>query len=217
MTTNVPQDVLEDAVAAGFYSNPHAHHGGIHVGGDVYITDRLMKFVQLRAQRQQGAEPDVVYVADYYGDSLIGKYDENEKLYFMPDGDGYTKEQLAEFDVQFFHSTPPKANALVAAAYRKAAKICMNRHASLHKGKMHSAATEAKKCASIILSAIPADAEAALREVSDKVAEAIKGAFKDEIASAKHFNLPGVADALEAFQDTVVTFAVNSILGEGGK
>jgi hypothetical protein len=68
-----------------------------------------------------------------------------------------------------------------------------------------------------ILAAIPADSQGALREVSDKVAEAIKGAFKDEIASAKHFNVPGVADALEAFQDTVVTFAVNSVLGEGGK
>jgi hypothetical protein len=105
------------------------------------------------------------------------------------------------------YTTPPQANALVAAAYMKAAEIC----------KDLNTPAAALKCAPLILSAIPADAEAALREVSEKLAEAIKGAFKDEIASAKHFNMPGVADALEAFQDTVITFAVNSVLGEGGK
>jgi len=40
--------LLEDAKAAGFEINPQ---GGIHVGGNVYIDDRLAKFDQLRQAR----------------------------------------------------------------------------------------------------------------------------------------------------------------------
>jgi hypothetical protein len=165
MTTNVPQDVIDLVVE-------HAENGNWPE------FDAAIEL--LRAQRQQGSEPDVVYVADYYGDSLIGKYDENEKLYFMPDGDGYTKEQLAEFDVQFFHSTPPQANALVAAAYRKAAEICTEQDAF--------EPAESWQCAEAILSSIPAEAKADLREVCIKVANDING-FMEDYAQLSEENL----------------------------
>jgi hypothetical protein len=197
MTTNVPQDVIDDIESAGFWVEGESvfaessHQNLLH---------RLAKFAQLRAQRQQGAEPDVVYVADYYGDSLIGKYDENEKLYFMPDGDGYTKEQLAEFDAQFFHSTPPQANALVAAAYRKAVEICDEQSA---RARSSSGCARALSCRDAILSNIPADAEAALRERDRAVCQRLLKAVED------HYDLSAPIDLDGSI--------VNSVLGEGGK
>jgi hypothetical protein len=161
---------------------------------------------ELRAQHQQGSEP--VPVVECYDDGSV-----NGGLRWIP----YTGLNHAIEYGDKFYTGPPQANALVAAGYRKAAEII---RAKVDPDKTQISEQWNGICndfADEILAAIPADAEAALREVSDKVAEAIKGAFKDEIASAKHFNVPGVADALEAFQDTVVTFAVNSVLGEGGK
>jgi hypothetical protein len=216
MTTNVPQDVLEDAKAAGFIvTDDGARIMTIGACPIVSITEELLKFLQLRAQRQQCAEP-VAWMHHF-------NYEDGEHEEVL----SHSKEIPAIMGAEYagksipLYTTPPQANALVAAAYRKAAELIMPKEGGYVSPKLRhltAAADEVSKLnAEIILNSIPADAEAALREVSEKLAEAIKGAFKDEIASAKHFNLPGVADALEAFQDTVVTFAVNSILGEGGK
>jgi hypothetical protein len=210
MTTNVPQDVIDDFEEAGF---------PVELMFD--WDNRLAKFLELRAQRQQGAEP-VAWV--------------NPMVLRLKDC-GALGGEVAFFQASDrclpLYTTPPQANALVAAGMVMAAGI-LRKKADDFAGDHGIVDPETNSLefgssaqfnvyigwmedADEILAAIPADSQGALREVSDKVAEAIKGAFKDEIASAKHFNVPGVADALEAFQDTVVTFAVNSVLGEGGK
>src|SRR5687767_11378426 len=59
MTTNVPQDVLEDALLAGFevFKRPDGSEGIETFDAGENITDDLLKLLELRAQRQQGAEP----------------------------------------------------------------------------------------------------------------------------------------------------------------
>jgi hypothetical protein len=213
MTTNVPQDVLEDAVAAGFYSNPHAHHGGIHVGGDVYITDRLMKFVQLRAQREQGAEPVAPYCYAVVAYGNVQQTAKREDVAFEMAEKASDNCIDGVVEVVTLYTTPPQANALVAAAYRKAAEIC-DKQAELDRAAHEApagsitcgspyhegAADAADECMFKILAAIPADAEAALREVCMKVAEAVDNKWQDAHRAPK---------SLEAI--------VNSVLGEGGK
>jgi hypothetical protein len=219
MTTKVPQDVIELAKQAGF---------DVDDDGDIWGSENgsLLRFAELlRAQRQQGAEPvGWAYEFHEFGDVWA-----RAVILNRPDGGANppTKHYGSSVrSVTPLYATTPQANALVAAAYRKAAEIVREKGGNVRAIPLAACpaisirddrANQWEEAADLILSTIPADAEAALREVSEKLAEAIKGAFKDEIASAKHFNVPGVADALEAFQDTVVTFAVNSVLGEGGK
>jgi hypothetical protein len=214
MTTNVPQDSNE--VLDKLYKQLEIldAHPDYNESCTIIAIVEAIEHIKFMAQRQQGAEPVAWLIP--------------EKGFVTQDKDWATSD--GKDMVEPLYTTPPQANALVAAAYRKAAEICdkqAEQDRAAHEAHVGSitcgspyhegAADAADECMFKILAAIPADAEAALREVSEKLAEAIKGAFKDEIASAKHFNVPGVADALEAFQDTVVTFAVNSVLGEGGK
>jgi hypothetical protein len=98
-------------------------------------------------------------------------------------------------------AAPPQANALVAAAYRKAAEIVGELENKSRDNVISSALKIAK---SGILSAIPADAEAALRERD--YAMCMKAAVEAYIAGQEHGRHGKTAD-LDAI--------VNSVLGEG--
>jgi hypothetical protein len=150
MTTNVPQDVIDLVVE-------HAENGNWPE------FDAAIEL--LRAQRQQGAEPVAWLV----------KFSDRTKLV------SFTKEQTdylamhGSAQVTPLYTTPPQANALVAAAYRKAAELIMPKEGGYVSPKLRhltAAADEVSKLnAEIILNSIPADAEAALREViADAVA-----------------------------------------------
>jgi hypothetical protein len=214
MTTYVPQDSNE--VLNKLYNQLEIldAHPDYNESCTIIAIVEAIEHIKFMAQRQQGAEP----VAWLYEGRTKQPFPKRKEWASISETEHWPLDQWDEIKLTPLYTTPPQSNALVAAAYRKAAEICegLVTHTCGHDEVRYQ--NDAFKIASAeILAAIPADAEAALREVSEKLAEAIKGAFKDEIASAKHFNVPGVADALEAFQDTVVTFAVNSVLGEGGK
>jgi hypothetical protein len=53
----ITKELIEDAKAAGFVFAEC--NGGIHVGGDVYIGDRLAKFAELQRQRDRQAVPSI--------------------------------------------------------------------------------------------------------------------------------------------------------------
>jgi hypothetical protein len=183
MTTYVPQDVLEDAVAAGFIVKDNL---AIYspVSAEFSIEAEILRLLELRAQRQQGAEP----VAEHVVRSKFGTMCMFESTAVKKGDKVYT-------------GTPPQANALVAAAYRDAAEIANQFEATCasKKGLSPLAAETARLIKEEILAAIPADAEAALREVCMKVAEK---------AIARGITEPYTVDALAI---------VNSVLGEGGK
>jgi hypothetical protein len=180
MTTNVPQDVIELAKQAGL----------LEAIDDCWLErgdyDKpLAKFAELlRAQRQQGAEPVAWLV----------KFSDRTKLV------SFTKEQTdylamhGSAQVTPLYTTPPQANALVATAYRKAAETCESVASERGSGEAYGAA---KVCAEEILAAIPADAEAALREVCMKVARTV--ADEDD------------------YIEPELQEIVNSVLGESGK
>jgi hypothetical protein len=186
--SNVPQDVIDDAVTAGLVSVGDSNRLVSPWIEDTDLSENLMRFIQLRAQRQQGAEP----VA------------ENNYVQPVPDHcDRITWRN------NYYHlpikSTPPQANALVAAAYRKAAELIMPKEGGYVSPKLRHltvAADEVSKLnAEIILNSIPADAEAALREL-----------IADAVAAG--------ADNIEGYDLTNIKpwdDVVNSVLGEGGK
>jgi hypothetical protein len=161
----------------------------------------LERAAQLRAQRQQGAEPVAWMHHFIYEDGEPEAVLSHSKEIPAILGGEYTGKTEA------LYTTPPQANALVAAAYRKAAEItkqvCLGRQTQDDAGS--SRWLEAGKCArqaeQAVLSAIPADTEDALREVCMKVANDING-FMEDYAQLSEENL------LER---------VNSVLEEGGK
>jgi hypothetical protein len=125
MTTNVPQDVIDDARAAKAEltyrcayadmeicpceaaDSDNCHEQIVH--GIKFTAKTWGKFAQLRAQRQQGAEPVAIVTV---GANEHGPFSYRETPYgidHLPDGETP------------LYSTPPQANAVVAAAYRKAA------------------------------------------------------------------------------------------------
>jgi hypothetical protein len=97
MTTNVPQDVIDDFKEAGF---------PIHLMFD--WENRLSKFLQLRAQRQQGAEP-VAWMHHF-------NYEDGEHEEVL----SHSKEIPAIMGAEYagksipLYTTPPQANALVS-------------------------------------------------------------------------------------------------------
>jgi hypothetical protein len=105
MTTNVPQDVIDDLNEAAKYADPDGYEPVTEAKEFPIVAKFITKYNQLRAQRQQGAEP-VPSVADDL---------RNYGVAFSRDG-----KRIAPTDV-YIDTTPPQANALVAAAYKKAA------------------------------------------------------------------------------------------------
>jgi hypothetical protein len=202
MTTNVPQDVIDDANAAKAEltyrcayadmeicpceaaDSDNCHEQIVH--GIKFTARTWGKFAQLRDQRQQGAEPV------YQVREKDGTWSDVDSALYLD----FQKEKRT------LYTTTPQANALVAAAYMKAAEICESVASERGSGEAYGAA---KVCAEEILAAIPADAEAALRErdhaMCMKVAYAVRTRC-DEVTVPQ-------TDELESI--------VNSVLGEGGK
>jgi hypothetical protein len=158
MTTNVPQDVIELAKQAGF---------DVDDDGDIWGSENgsLLRFAELlRDQRQQGAEPMAIVTV---GANEHGPFSYRETPYgidHFPDGETN------------LYTTPPQANALVAAAYRKAAEICLAEqvdYEATHDAGDLAYNSALDHAATAIRSAIPADAEAALREVCMGVANKV--------------------------------------------
>jgi hypothetical protein len=236
MTTNVPNDVIDDLNEAAKYADPDGYEPVTEAKEFPIVAKFITKYNQLRAQRQQGAEP-VAWDAEAF--ERLDQFDSNKWVVHKPEGapyagirtkDGRTiagtssglsdehaqeicaNQQNREYikvllkkitDLQRqIESTPPQVNALVAAAYRKAAEICESVASERGSGEAYGAA---KVCAEEILAAIPKESADALREyVRGKcmeVANDING-FMEDYAQLSEENL------LER---------VNSVLGEGGK
>jgi hypothetical protein len=176
MTTNVPQDVIDSIEIAAKEADWERFDSAI---------------AQLRAQRQQGAEPD-----GYFYEEISGT-----KGHFFGDISDNTKWQVEHNDMKltpFWLTARPTLD--FAAGMMKAAEICEN-----YAGIMSLAEYRAigHHCVSSIKAAIPkesADAEAALREVCMRVAKK---------SAPYHPNLDYLNKQLEQI--------VNSVLGEGGK
>jgi hypothetical protein len=209
MTTNVPQDVIELAKQAGF---------DVDDDGDIWGSENgsLLRFAELlRAQRQQGAEP--VYTNTEHGVTM-------QERNFSYDGNGWIQDNNFDYDAGWkvtgdfigddkdqycqmicdalnSYTTPPQANALVAAAYRNAAEIC-DECVSFKMAEWSSPQARPlnhEEIKSRLLEAIPADAEAALREL-----------IADAVAAG--------ADNIEGYDLTNIKpwdDVVNSVLGEG--
>lgn len=168
MTTNVPQDVIELAKQAGF---------DVDDDGDIWGSENgsLLRFAELlRAQRQEGSEPVYQY-----------------RLLDDPDNwewHGCGEEQFPDFAMNerfqtriLYTATPDMAAGMV-----KAAEIVDE----LENKSRDNVISSALKIAKLdILSAIPADSEAALREVLDKAAK------YDAI------NTPEIAEFLKAVEN----------------
>jgi hypothetical protein len=197
MTTNVPQDVeslilgADDLISrreAITSIDEYAKRWNGEIVDPVTIR-RILK--ELRAQRQQGAEPVPIY-----------QYTENEL------GGGFvqwndckesTMKAMAEkgISTRIVYTTPPQANAIVAAFGRKAAEIV---EAAVDGAYRHNEAfgMYVEDLARDIKNAIPADAEAVLRRL-------LKRAATEALCK-----VPDIS-----FESTDVDEIVNSLLGEG--
>jgi hypothetical protein len=194
--SNVPQDVTNDELrqlwkeAGGEFHGPNIETGTMP-------ESKLLPFLrQLRAQRQQGSEP--VYQRQY----IVGNWkDVDEEEYNI---------MAYAYPRRIVYATPPQSNALVAAAYRKAAELIMPKEGGYVSPKLRhltDAADEVSKLnAEIILNAIPADAEAALRDYT-----------ADKIRKALDIMVEQMDCGKEVFSDDDEQAIVNSVLGEGGK
>jgi hypothetical protein len=175
MTTNVPQDVIDQlqAIRQSLQLANDTTDGGI--SDTLWLIDKPQTVFdamdalldQLRAQRQQGVEPlsllPAVEITDLHRIDRLAK---NPKIL----GDRlYGKWFLRNRDL-LLSVAPPQANALVAAAYRKAAEICDAVGEDEEYGHLFS--TGAHECENKILSAIPKESADALKEyVSGKCME----------------------------------------------
>jgi hypothetical protein len=212
MTTNVPQDVIDTIEIAAKEADWERFDSAI---------------AQLRAQRQQGSEPVASPDGeDYLRLSKSGytlRVGWGDSMRFVAASPKPLHELSSEQQKQWLddaqrlcdgwnRATPPQANnatehpcdLLVAAAYRKAAEIC-DECVSFKMAEWSSPQARPlnhEEIKSRLLEAIPADAEAALREVCMKVAEAV-----DNAAYAPYQRLE--TKELESI--------VNSVLGECGK
>jgi hypothetical protein len=190
MTTNVPQDDIFESKYFYEVCQYYRHAKDDGTAGDAF--ERLKGFI--RAQRQQGAEPVLYARSNELAEPILKERQVMLTVQNVPDD---------IYDAPLYRS-PPQANALVAAAYRKAAETCESVASERGSGEAYGAA---KVCAEEILAAIPADAEAALREVCMKVALL---AVKFGAAHGSGISMNGIdSDDLQAI--------VNSVLGEGGK
>jgi hypothetical protein len=134
MTTNVPQDVLEDALTSGIYKEVYAN-GTVLLGND--IPKALSKFAQLRAQRQQGAEPvawkdiDLDGMAEAFSRVIDAHHSKANPFHGTIDKDAKVALRILRgiIPAMKYYTTPPQANALVAAFGRKAAEIALSHKA----------------------------------------------------------------------------------------
>jgi hypothetical protein len=163
MTTNVPQDVLEDALLAGFevFKRPDGSEGIETFDAGENITDDLLKFLQLRDQRQQGAEPVLYARSNELAEPILTERQVMLTVQNVPDD---------IYDAPLYRS-PPQANALVAAAYRKAAETVFNTATVMPVDQLTR-----KIFSDAVMAAIPADAEAALLEYVRPYVEILKAA-----------------------------------------
>jgi hypothetical protein len=172
---NVPQDVIDELEKI----SQDIAVAGINGFGN-RISDAVSK---LRAQRQQGAEPvawkdiDLDGMAEAFSRVIDAHHSKANPFHGTIDRDAKVALRILRGIIPAMKSytTPPQANALVAAAYRKAAELIMPKEGGYVSPKLRhltAAADEVSKLnAEIILNSIPADAEAALREViADAVA-----------------------------------------------
>jgi hypothetical protein len=184
MTTNVPQDVKDFIRDICEMPEPVTLRRTLLVDLD-WFEGKLTEL--LRAQRAQGAEPVGELLVSPHG---ICKFEKSHGV------------KLAFGKYQIYASTP-QANALVEAFGRKAAEIC-DECVSFKMAEWSSPQARPlnhEEIKSRLLEAIPADAEAALREVCMNVAYAVRTRC-DEVTVPQ-------TDELESI--------VNSVLGEGGK
>jgi hypothetical protein len=197
MTTNVPQDVIDDANAAKAEltyrcayadmeicpceaaDSDNCHEQIVH--GIKFTAKTWGKFAQLRAQRQQGSEPvPVEAIGRVLAEVMDLAVANGANSVSMPNH--YV--EIAGWLSGVAPDTPPQSNALVAAGMVKAAEICQSVSAECSSGE---ASYAAETCANRVISSIPADSQAALREVCMKVAEK---------AIARGITEPYTADAL---------------------
>jgi hypothetical protein len=183
MTTNVPQDVIELAKQAGF---------DVDDDGDIWGSENgsLLRFAELlRAQRQQGAEPVAIVTV---GANEHGPFSYRETPYGI--------DRLPEGETKLY-TTPPQANALVVAAYRKAAEMAHAQGKDMADLGWVEEAEYFYNFGNTIEAAIPADAEAALRERDHAMCMRVARLVADE------------DDYIEPELEEIA----NSVLGEGGK
>jgi hypothetical protein len=203
--SNVPQDVIDDAVAAKLLMRGYLGELVSPWKEDTDLSEYLMKFLQLRAQRQQGSEPV------YQMQAVDGHWVTLDKEHY----EGVVNDTTFQTRI-LYTATPDMVAGLVMAA-----EICEQEAEgsfSIAKSKVvtangrdtHNAAGfGAKNCAALIRSAIPADGEAALRErdfeMCMKVADEVYTQIATSVTASK---IPAI---------------VNSIIGasrdkaEGGK
>jgi hypothetical protein len=235
MTTNVPQDSNE--VLNKLYNQLEIldAHPDYNESCTIIAIVEAIEHIKFMAQRQQGSEPVGLAIK-------VTRGSDNRLLLTQPDGKYF---DVNEAIGRTFYTSPPQANALVAAGMVKAAEMEkfpesfvflqeVVRHMTLWaEGKVWGSSRNAydddtypekgdirrvKRTAAFLLpglkaafndlvefcrgyekraslpSAIPADAEAALREVCMKVAKKVGG---------------------HIWGDDVLMNHVNSVLGEG--
>jgi hypothetical protein len=174
MTTNVPQDVIEELEKI----SQDIASAGINGFGN-RINDAVSK---LRAQRQQGAEPVAPYCYAVVAYGNVQQTAKREDVAFEMAEKASDNCIDGVVEVVPLYTTPPQANDLVAAFGRKAAEILIKAKAqaalaetmivsySKNGGSMCGYLDDACTAAGLaetdineaikILSAIPADAEA---------------------------------------------------------
>jgi hypothetical protein len=188
--SNVPQDVMENTHKPDLIEKLSGLARSIEVCEGWRPTCIDEAIAKLRDQRQQGAEPVASPDGeDYLRLSKSGytlRVGWGDSMRFVAASPKPLHELSSEQQKQWLddaerlcdgwnRATPPQANALVAAAYRKAAEIVLKQASELEKyPELRNVYLELKEQAKNILAAIPADAEAALREVCMKVATAVR-------------------------------------------
>lgn len=185
--TKIPQDIIDDARAAGFLITDN---GTIFRSAESSTAKLLVKFAALRDQRQAVPDWCLTVVQKMLSDIWATEYPHSnyEPADNLPDAirqlsntlhnlGNYdwaidarltTEQTLRDLGVESA-PTPPQANALVAAGMVKAAEICL----AETRGTSEDWAQSASHCRQRILAAIPADSQAALREVCMEVASRV--------------------------------------------
>lgn len=170
--SNVPQDVIDDAKASGFAIEVHEPTGRNLIyapyenedrHGYFIVTDELLKFAQLRALRNN-AEPVAWGVFALVNDKWILQHPaHSNEIDAKRHAEIYVEG--TQIEIRELYSAPPDAG--VAAGMIKSAEIAKQvefANAAYNDDKALVAAETARFIKREILSAIPDDSKAALRE-----------------------------------------------------